>query len=355
MLIYDAVIGGEIMASVIEGKMKKLIDKSDEVVDDMTDGIVGAYPDKLRRMEEYTNIVRKDAPVEEKVALVSGGGSGHEPAHYGYVGEGMLDAACAGETFTSPTVPQITEAVKEVGTEKGVLLIVKNFEGDVMNFKSAGQTASMEEDIEVEHVVVNDDVAQEDPEERRGIAGTVFVHKCAGAKAEKGADLDEVKAVAEKVIDRVNSMGCAITSCVVPEKGEATFDLGPDEMEVGIGIHGEPGIRREELKSADEIVKILADNVIETLELEEGDEIAALIQGNGGTPNMEKFVLYKDLYEYLEEERGLDIWRAYVGEYMTSLDMMGTAVSLLELDEEIKELLDGPVDTFGFAKEFQAG
>ncbi len=343
------------MASVIKGKMKKLIDNPEEVVEDMTDGIVAAYPDRLRRMEEYTNIVRKDAPVEGKVALVSGGGSGHEPAHYGYVGKGMLDAACAGETFTSPTVPQIAEGIKEVGTDKGVLLIVKNFEGDVMNFKSAGQTASMEEDIEVEQVVVNDDVAQDDPEDRRGVAGTVFVHKCAGAKAEQGADLEEVKSVAEKVIDRVNSMGCAITSCVVPEKGEPTFDLGPEEMEIGIGIHGEPGIRREELQPANEIVKTLADNIVETQGLEEGDEIAALIQGNGGTPNMEKFVLYKDLHQYLEEEKGLEVWRAYVGEYMTSLDMMGTAVSLLEVDEEIKELLDEPVETFGFAKEFQAG
>ncbi|HBM75009.1 MAG TPA: dihydroxyacetone kinase subunit DhaK, partial [Clostridiaceae bacterium] len=235
--------------------MKKLINNPDLVVDEMLEGIEAAYPQYLKKLPGFNVLVRKDAPIVGKVALVSGGGSGHEPAHGGYVGKGMLDAAVAGAVFTSPTPDQIYEAIKAVASDAGVLLVIKNYTGDVMNFEMAGEMAEAD-GIKIASVIVNDDVAVKNSTwtvGRRGIAGTVFVHKIAGAKADAGGTLDEVKAVAEKVIANVRSMGMALTPCIVPAAGKPTFTLGEYEMEIGMGIHGEPGTHREELKPADAV------------------------------------------------------------------------------------------------------
>ncbi len=326
--------------------MKKLINDPEDVVDEMLDGMVAAHPDRLRRLDGIEVLVREDAPVENKVGIVSGGGSGHEPTHGGYIGDGMLDGAAAGEIFTSPTADQLNEMIQACDGGAGVLCVVKNYEGDVMNFDTAAEMADME-DVEVEQVVVNDDVAVEDSlytSGRRGVCGTIFVHKVAGAAAARGDDLQEVKRVAEKVIDNVGTMGMALTSCVTPEKGEPTFDLGDDEMELGIGIHGEPGTERTEVQSADEITEHLTQKVLEDLELDEGQEVATIVNGMGGTPLSELFVVNRKLQQILDDE-GLVTWDAWVGDYMTSLDMMGASITVLAVDDELKELLSAPADT----------
>jgi dihydroxyacetone kinase-like protein len=326
--------------------MKKLINDPEDVVDEMLDGMVAAYPDRLRRLEDIEVLVRDDAPVEGKVGIVSGGGSGHEPTHAGYIGDGMLDGAAAGEIFTSPTADQLNEMIQACDGGEGVLCVVKNYEGDVMNFETAAEMAEME-DVEVEQVVVNDDVAVEDSlytSGRRGVCGTIFVHKVAGAAAARGEELGEVKRVAEKVIDNVGTMGMALTSCVTPEKGEPTFDLGEDEMELGIGIHGEPGTERRDVQTADEITEHLTENVLEDLELEEGQEVATIVNGMGGTPLSELFVVNRKLQEILDD-RGLVTWDSWVGDYMTSLDMMGASITVLAVDDELKDLLSDTADT----------
>lgn len=326
--------------------MKKLINDPADVVDEMLDGMVAAYPDRLRRLDGYEVLVRADAPLDGKVGLVSGGGSGHEPTHAGFIGDGMLDGAAAGEVFTSPTADQLNEMVKACDAGEGVLCIVKNYEGDVMNFETAGEMAEME-DVEVEQVVVNDDVAVEDSlytSGRRGVCGTILVHKAAGAKAAEGAELAEVKRVAEKVIDNVGTMGMALTSCVTPEKGEPTFDLGEDELELGIGIHGEPGTKRADMMSADEITEHLTQNVLDDLDLDAGQEVVTIVNGMGGTPMMELFVVNKRLQE-LMDDHDLQVHDAWVGDYMTSLDMMGCSITVCAVDDELKQLLDAPVDT----------
>ncbi|POG54957.1 dihydroxyacetone kinase subunit DhaK [Haloferax marisrubri] len=327
--------------------MKKLINEPGAVVDEMLDGMVAAHPE-LRRLDGTNVLVRDDAPVEGKVAVVSGGGSGHEPTHAGYLGEGMLDGAAAGEVFTSPTADQLNEMIQATDAGEGVLCVVKNYEGDVMNFDTAAEMAAME-GVEVEQVVVNDDVAVEDSlytSGRRGVAGTIFVHKCAGAKAAAGGDLGEVTAVAEKVVDNVRTMGMALTSCVTPEKGEPTFDLGEDEIELGIGIHGEPGTERAEVMSADEITEHLTENVLDDLELDEGEEVVTMVNGMGGTPLSELYIVNRKLQSILGD-RGIETWDAWVGDYMTSLDMMGCSVSVLRVDDELKELLGAPAETPG--------
>lgn len=326
--------------------MKKLINNVDHVVDDMLEGMIKAYPNKIKKLDIGNIIVRKDAPIKNKVALVSGGGSGHEPAHGGYVGKGMLDAAVAGSVFTSPTPDQVFEAVKAVDGGRGVLLVIKNYSGDVMNFEMAKDMAEME-GIKVEAVVVNDDVAVEDSTYttgRRGIAGTIFIHKIAGAKAEMGASLEEVKKVAEKVILNVKSMGMALTPCIVPAAGKPSFTLKENEMEIGIGIHGEPGTHREELKSADEITEHLVNSVLDNIKIDKGEEVAVMVNGLGSTPLMELFIVNKKVHQMLED-KGIKIHETFVGEYMTSLEMAGFSVTLLKLDEELKELLDAAADT----------
>ena len=319
----------------------------DNIVDEMLAGMVAAHPEYIRKLENATVVVRKNSP-EDKVALISGGGSGHEPSHGGFVGKGMLDAAVAGAVFTSPTPDQVYEGIKAVAGEKGALLIVKNYTGDVMNFEMAKEMAEME-GIKVDHVVIADDVAVENSTwtiGRRGIAGTVLLHKIAGAKAETGASLEEVKAVAEKVIDNVRSMGMAISPCIVPAAGKPNFVLGEKEMEIGMGIHGEPGTHKEELKEADEIVDHLLEKILKDIDYS-GSEVAVLVNGLGATPLMELYIVNNRVKKVLEE-KGIKIYKTLVGEYMTSLEMAGFSISLLKLDEELKELLDAPADTPAF-------
>ena len=326
--------------------MKKIINNPDFVVEDMLKGMVLAHPEYLRQLDNADVLVRVNSPIKEKVALVSGGGSGHEPAHGGYVGTGMLDAAIAGAVFTSPTPDQVYEAIKAVDSGSGVLLVIKNYTGDVMNFEMAKEMAEME-GIKVSTVVVNDDVAVENSTYtagRRGIAGTVFVHKIAGAKAETLASLEEVTAVAEKVIANVRSMGMALSSCIVPAAGKANFTLGDNEVEIGMGIHGEPGTHREELKSADEITEHMLNKILADINLDNGDEVAVMINGLASTPLMELYIVNKKVNELLTS-RGIKVHRTFVGEFMTSLEMAGFSISVLKLDEELKDLLDAKADT----------
>ena len=324
--------------------MKKLINAPERVVEEMLRGMELAHSELIRVIPEYNVVVRADAPVEGKVALVSGGGSGHEPTHGGYVGQGMLDAACAGAVFTSPTPEQMLEATKAVDGGAGVFYVVKNYTGDVLNFEMAGELAEAE-GIETDYVVTNDDVAVEDStytSGRRGIAGTVFVHKICGAAADDGRDLAGIKELAQRVNNNVRSMGMALTSCTPPESGEPIFDIGGDEMEIGIGIHGEPGVERKNIEPADRIVeellgRILGDNVDFS-----GSEVAVIVNGMGGTPLMELYVAYAHVHDILERE-DVQVWRMpYIGDYMTSLEMAGFSITLLKLDGEMKGYLSAP-------------
>ena len=327
--------------------MKKIINAVEKVEDQMIEGMVKAFPQYVKKLDCGNVVVRADKK-EGKVALISGGGSGHEPAHGGFVGKGMLDAAVAGPVFTSPTPDQIYEGIKAIATDKGVLMVVKNYTGDVMNFEMAAEMVEME-GITVKHVVTNDDVAVEDSTwttGRRGVAGTVFVHKIAGAKAEAGADLDEVQAVAQKVIDNVRTMGMAIKPCIVPAAGTPGFELGEDEMEIGIGIHGEPGTHREALRPADEIVDMLLEKILADIDYNDS-EVAVMINGCGATPLMELFIVNNRVADVLAD-KGIKVYKTFVGEYMTSIEMEGFSISLLRLDDEMKELLDAEADTPAF-------
>ena len=326
--------------------MKKLINDPDDIVDEMVDGMTAAYPDRLRRVPETQVLVRDGAPVDGKVALVTGGGSGHEPTHAGYIGDGMLDGAAAGGVFSSPTADEFEALIHACDAGDGVLAIIKNYEGDVMNFETAIELAEME-GVEVDSVVVDDDVAVEDSlytSGRRGVCGTILVHKAAGAKAAEGADLSEVKRIAQKVVDNVGTMGMALTSCVTPEKGEPTFDLGADEIELGIGIHGEPGTERTETMPADDVTDELTEAVLDDLGVESGQEVLTVVNGMGGTPQMELFVVNRRLQELLGEHN-VEAWDAWVGDYMTSLDMAGASITVCVVDDELKELLGAPADT----------
>ncbi|WP_435095369.1 dihydroxyacetone kinase subunit DhaK [Halarchaeum sp. P4] len=325
--------------------MEKLINDPTDYVDEMLDGMVAAH-DSLRRLDGTDVVVRADGPVDGKVAVVSGGGSGHEPTHGGYVGDGMLDGAAAGAVFTSPTADELSEMIQAADGGAGVLCVVKNYEGDVMNFDTGAEMADME-GIDVEQVVVNDDVAVEDSlytSGRRGVCGTILVHKCAGAKAAAGADLDEVARVAEKVVDNVGTMGMALTSCVTPEKGEETFDLDEGEMELGIGIHGEPGVERTDTASADEVADTLLERVLDDLDVEAGEDVVTVVNGMGGTPLSELYIVQRRVAERLDEE-GVNVHDAWVGDYMTSLDMKGCSVTVCRVDDELKDLLAAPAKT----------
>ena len=327
--------------------MKKIINKTEAVEKQMIEGMVKAYPHQLKKLD-CGNVVVRVHKKENKVALVSGGGSGHEPAHGGFVGAGMLDCAVAGPVFTSPTPDQIYEGIKAVSTPKGVLCIVKNYTGDVMNFEMAIDMAK-EEGIDAQYVVVNDDVAVKDSlytTGRRGVAGTILVHKIAGAKAETGASLDEVVATATKVISNVRTMGMAITPCTVPAAGKPGFDLADNEMEIGIGIHGEPGTHRDKIRTADEIVDMLLDKITEDLDYK-GHEVAVIVNGMGGTPLMELFIINNKVHDYLAA-KDVKIYHTWVGNYMTSIEMAGFSITLLRLDEELKELYDAKASTPAF-------
>lgn len=329
--------------------MKKLINSVETVEQEMTDGLVKAYPQHLRKLECGTVVVRACKKVG-KVALISGGGSGHEPAHAGYVGHGMLDCAVAGAVFTSPTPDQIYEGVKAVATDAGVLMVVKNYSGDIMNFEMAADLAK-DEGIVVEQVIVNDDVAVKDSlytTGRRGVAGTVFVHKIAGAMAEQGANLAEVKAVAQKTIDNVRTMGMAISPCTVPAAGKPGFTLAESEMEIGIGIHGEPGTHREAMRPVNEIVPMLLDKILADLEFQ-GREVAVMINSAGGTPNMELYIINNSVHDYLVKN-GVSVFRTYIGGFMTSIEMAGFSITLLRLDDELKRLLEMEADTPAFPR-----
>jgi phosphoenolpyruvate---glycerone phosphotransferase subunit DhaK len=326
--------------------MKKVVNAPERVVEEMLRGMELAHSELIRLIPEHNVVVRADAPVQNKVALVSGGGSGHEPTHGGYVGPGMLDAACAGPVFTSPNPEQMLEATKAVDGGAGVFYVVKNYTGDVLNFEMAGELAEAEE-IQTDYVVINDDVAVEDStytSGRRGIAGTVFVHKICGAAADDGKDLAGIKELAERVNSNVRSMGMALTSCVPPESGEPIFEIGDDEMEIGMGIHGEPGTERKKIEPADSMVDELLQRVLgDDVDFTQGD-VAVMVNGLGGTPLMELYVAYAHVADVLKRE-GVNIYKmAYVGEYMTSLEMAGFSVTLLKLDEEMKGYLETPCD-----------
>jgi phosphoenolpyruvate---glycerone phosphotransferase subunit DhaK len=326
--------------------MKKLLNDPADVVKESLVGLAAAHSDLLRYNPDAQIVVRADAPVEGKVALVSGGGSGHEPLHGGFVGRGMLDAACPGEVFTSPVPEQMLAATKAVDGGAGVVHIVKNYTGDVMNFKLAAEDAA-DEDINVESVLIDDDVAVQDSlytAGRRGVGATVLAEKIAGAAAERGDDLAAVAAVARRVNERGRSFGIAVSSCTPPAAGEPIFDLPDGEMEVGIGIHGEPGRRREALKSAGDIAEVMVEAVVSDLEPADGAKVLPFVNGMGGTPQIELYLLYGEVERRLQD-RGLEPSRSLVGSYITSLEMAGASLTLLELDEELTELWDAPVHT----------
>lgn len=327
--------------------MKKIMNEPENVVKEMCTGIALSNPD-VEFIPRYKIIKKKDINMN-KVSLISGGGSGHEPAHAGYVGKGMLDAAVCGDVFASPSQIQVYQAIKETASNKGTLLIIKNYSGDMMNFKN-GATLAIEDGITVDYVRVDDDIAVQDSlytVGRRGVAGTVFVHKCAGAAAEEGKDLSQVKAVAEKVNANVRSLGFAYTSCTVPAAGKPTFEIGDDEMEYGVGIHGEPGIQREKIISSDEIAERMTDVLSKELSLGASDDIAVLINGFGASPLQELYVLNYSVMKVLHS-RNIPVYRVFVGNYMTSIDMAGASVSFLKLDDELKHYLDAESKTPGF-------
>ncbi|MED3916656.1 dihydroxyacetone kinase subunit DhaK [Priestia megaterium] len=325
--------------------MKKIINKPEDVVLEMCKGMVLAHPE-LNLIEKY-KVIKKDQINKSKVSIISGGGSGHEPAHAGYVGKGMLDAAVCGDVFASPSQIQIYQAIKETASDKGTLLVIKNYSGDMMNFKNAAYLAE-EDGIQVDYVKVDDDIAVQDSlytVGRRGVAGTVLVHKIAGAAAERGYDLPKVKEAAENAIANVKSIGFGLTSCTVPAKGTPTFEIAEDEMEFGVGIHGEPGIRREKIISADELAERTVTSLLKEVGIEDGDgEVAVLINGFGSTPLQELYLLNHSVIRELSR-RNVTIARTFVGNYMTAIDMAGASISIMKLDEHLKSLLSEECDT----------
>ncbi|AZA12400.1 dihydroxyacetone kinase subunit DhaK [Corynebacterium gerontici] len=325
--------------------MKKLINSPKDVVRESVEGFVAAH---TQVEAQYDPIVvhRSEPKAHGKVGLVSGGGSGHEPLHAGYVGSGMLDAAVPGPVFTSPTPDPILAAAKLADHGAGVVFIVKNYTGDVLNFDTAAELAEFE-DIEVRQVIVNDDVAVEDSlytAGRRGVAGTVLVEKLAGAAAERGDSLDQVVEVAEKAVANVRSMGVALSACTVPHVGKPSFDLEDDEVEIGIGIHGEPGRKRIPMSSADSITDQLLDPILADMNLQASDRVIALVNGMGGTPSSELYIVYRRLAQRLED-LNIHIARGLVGNFVTSLEMQGASLTLMKVDDAMLELFDAPYDT----------
>lgn len=328
--------------------MKKLINKPEDVVLEELKGIEIAHPDIVKVHYAPDFITRADAPVKGKVGIISGGGSGHEPMHGGFVGMGMLDAACPGAVFSSPTPDQMLEATKAVDGGAGVLHIVKNYTGDVMNFKMAEDLAK-EEGIDVEAVVVDDDVAVKDSTwtaGRRGVGLTVLMEKIVGAAAEERRSLKEIADLARKINGQGRSMGMALTSCTTPAAGKPTFDLPEDEMEVGVGIHGEPGRARMKVKTADEITEMLMKPVIEDIPFKSGDKVLLFVNSMGGTPLIELYIIYRKAVE-IAEKAGLKVVRNLIGPYITSLEMAGTSITVLKMDDDLLKLWDAPVKTAG--------
>ncbi len=328
--------------------MKKLINDPEMVVREALEGVALADGDLVKVNYDPNFVYRADAPIQGKVAVISGGGSGHEPMHGGFVGYGMLDAACPGAVFTSPTPDQMYEAAKKVDGGAGILYIVKNYTGDVMNFEMAADLLKGE-DIAVESVLVDDDVAVQNSTwtaGRRGVGTTVLMEKIVGGAAEAGYSLEKLAELARKVNANGRSMGMALTSCTVPHVGKPTFDLGEDEMEIGIGIHGEPGRTRMKLQGADQIVEMLVEPIVADLPFQSGDNVLAFVNSMGGTPLVELYIVYRKMAEILKG-KGINISRSLVGPYITSLEMAGASITLLKLDDEMTKFWDAPVQTPG--------
>ena len=326
--------------------MKKFVNDPKDFVPEMLEGIALANPDTLKYVPDYNLIMRADAPRADKVSIIQGSGSGHEPAHVMAVGPGMLDAACPGDVFAAPPTDYVYETITLLNSPKGCLLLVNNYTGDRMAFDMAQELASAE-DINVRTLFIDDDVAVQDSTwtvGRRGVAGNFFVMKAVGAASEKGADLDELMRIGEKVNSVTRTMGMALTSCTPPAKGSPLFDLGDDEMEMGVGIHGEPGRRRQKLAPANSIIDELLDAVVSDLPFESGDRVALMVNGLGGTPISELYLVYGHAHKALAD-RGITVGRNYVGEYCTSLDMAGCSITLTRLDAELTQLWDAPVHT----------
>ncbi len=330
--------------------MKKIINRPEDVVDEMLNGLTFAYDSLVERVPE-TMVIHRKTEKRGKVGLVSGGGSGHEPAHAGFVGKGMLSAAVAGQVFTSPTPDQVLEGIKVSDEGEGVLLIIKNYTGDIMNFEMAQDLADME-DIKVEHIVVDDDIAVEDSSYtagKRGVAGTVLVHKIVGAAAEEGKSLTELKELADRLIPNIKTIGVALNPATNPEVGTPGFDIDEDEIEYGVGIHGEPGYRREKLQPSKKLALELVEQLKKDFEWASGDEYAVLVNGMGATPLMEQFVFMNDVKELLVDEEGLDLKFRKVGDYMTAIDMEGLSLTLLKLDDaKWLDYLNAPQETISW-------
>jgi len=327
--------------------MKKILNNPQQFVDEMLEGLLAAHPSMLDHAgDDLHCIVRTSSPISGKVALATGGGSGHLPVFLGYVGQGMLDGCAVGDVFASPSAEQMFEVTKRIHGGKGVVYIYGNYGGDVMNFDMATEMADME-DIKVRTVLVKDDVAsapQSEAHRRRGVAGMVFAFKVAGARAEQGGSLDEVAGVAQKALDNIRSMGVALSPCTVPRAGKPTFTIGEDEMEIGMGIHGEPGMKREKLQSADQIAERMTASILADLKPAAGDRLAVMVNGLGATPMEELYILYRKVQRMLTGD-GLKIHRAYIGEFATSMEMAGASLTFFRLDEELAALLDYPAHT----------
>jgi len=326
--------------------MKRILNNPDDYVAEMLDGLLKAHPDQLSHAGDPQAIVRADAPIQNKVALATGGGSGHLPVFLGYVGSGMLDGCAVGDVFQSPSADQMLAVTERIHGGKGVVYIYGNYGGDVMNFDMAAEMADMQ-GIEVRTVLVKDDVASAPSEEagrRRGVAGMIFAFKAAGAKAEQGGSLDEVVAVAEKMLANTRSIGMALSPCIVPAVGSPSFTLGDDEMEIGMGIHGEPGMKREKLQPADQIVERMVTAIQDDLNLSSGDRLAVMMNGLGATPPEDLYIMYRKVHQILTDGE-MTVHRAYVGEYATSMEMAGASITIARLDDELAALLDAPART----------
>src|SRR5699024_10497710 len=328
--------------------MKKFINNPEEVVDEMLEGLLLAHSDKIKSVGEEDNhsLVKIDAPSNGKVAIVTGGGSGHLPLFLGYVGNGMLDGVAVGDIFASPSVQQILDVTKKVDGGKGVLYLYGNYGGDVMNFDMAAEMSELE-DIDVDSVIGTDDVAsmpKGSEDNRRGVAGLFYLYKIAAAKAETGADLKQVKEVAEKVNSRVRTIGVAVSPCTIPSVGKPNFEIEEGSMEVGMGIHGEPGMYSEKIASADEVADLLTNLILKDIDINENDSVSILVNGLGSTPLEELYIVYRKVHKNLSG-KNINIYKSYVWEYATSMEMGGLSISILKLDKELKDLLDTPFDT----------
>jgi phosphoenolpyruvate---glycerone phosphotransferase subunit DhaK len=327
--------------------MKKILNDPYKFVDEMMEGILIAHPDHFKTAEnDLRSIVRADAPVKGKVAIATGGGSGHLPVFMGYVGKGLVDGASIGNVFSSPTTGQMLRVTRAIDGGAGVLYLYGRYQGDMMNFDAAAEMAE-DAGIHVESLQASDDIASAPPEnwqKRRGVAGLFFAYKIAGARAEEGASLEEVKTTTEKALAVIRTMGIALTSCTVPAVGKPTFSIGEDEMEIGMGIHGEAGIHRGPMKTADEVAEILVEAILKDLPFKKGDDVAVLVNSLGGTPLEELYILYRKVAGLLKENE-IHIYRPYVGRYACSMEMQGASVTLMRLDDELKRLLDAPSDS----------